>query len=94
MFFPFGLTIAENSYFKRDDIYNLIANVFAIFHKSNNAINYCALSKSPDPLATFTLPDNLLLIDLWNAGGLHNAIQSDASLQFTPNSELIQDIIL
>jgi len=64
MFFPFGLTIAENSYFKRDDIYNLIANVFAIFHKSNNTINYYDLSKSPDPLATFTLLDNLLLIDL------------------------------
>jgi hypothetical protein len=52
------LLIAENSFLENDEIYNLIANVLAIFNIAGAEIKYYLESNLTD---TFTLPDNLII---------------------------------
>jgi len=78
-----GIILAENSWFTRDEVYNLIANIFGILYSSELKLPYYDLSvSSTEPQQTFELP-NILAVSVIYNDDLRNSIQSDGSLRFT-----------
>jgi hypothetical protein len=85
---PFGtgpmVILAENSYFQREQIYNLLANIFGIFNSADAKLDYYDLSQGTDKITTFTLPDTLLLIWIGDTPGtIRYRTKSDGSIAFT-----------
>ncbi len=74
------MVIAENSCLTREEIYNLIANFFAIQHMNSATLTYYDLITGSQ--RTYTLPNNLILLN-WRGTILGDKFQSDGSLKFS-----------